>query len=58
MINDLTTKLERSKYVADHLATEVTELANPQYEQLEQGYKGVEVELDELIEIKEKLEYE
>jgi len=55
---DLKTKLERAKYVADHLATEVTELKNPKYEQLEQDYKEVEAELDEVTAIKERMEQE
>eukprot|EP01084_Bolivina_argentea_P082881 150064_1 len=53
---ELTTKLGRAKYIADHLATEVTELSDPKYEQLEQDYKEVELELDEITKIKEEYE--
>ncbi len=38
------------------MQTEVTELANPDYEQLEQDYKEVESELDEITAIKEQYE--
>eukprot|EP01084_Bolivina_argentea_P108464 193844_1 len=44
--NELKTKLERAKYVADHLATEVTQLTNPNIQQLEEDYREVEAELD------------
>ena len=54
----LKTQLERAKYVADNLALEVTELSNPQYEQLEQDYKEVEAELDEVTQINQRYEQE
>eukprot|EP01084_Bolivina_argentea_P037190 68767_1 len=53
---ELKNKLERAKYVADHLATEVMDQANPDYEQLEADYKEVEAEVDELTEINKNYE--
>ena len=43
----LTTKLSRSEYISEQLATEVAERNGDKFEQLQQDYMDVEAELDE-----------